>query len=235
MIRIAIVEDDDKYAEILEDYITKYANDNPVTVNCVRHCNALTLIQNYRSEYNVILMDIDLPVMSGMDAAKKIRETDKSVVIIFITNLAQYACEGYGVEALDFVVKPVTYPDFAMKFARAVSRVESVKEREFSIPVVGGVYRIFPDKIIYVEVMSHKILYHTVEKVIESRESLVSVEKRLSESKFLRTGKSFIVNPKHIVLVEGLKIGLTGGEEIYLSHGRRREFLKELATWKSGR
>lgn len=235
MIRIAIVEDDDKYAEILEDYINKYANANPVTVSCVRHCNALTMIQNYRSEYNVILMDIDLPVMSGMDAAKKIRETDKSVVIIFITNLAQYACEGYGVEALDFVVKPVTYPDFAMKFARAVTRVESVKEREFSIPVVGGVYRIFPDKIIYVEVMSHKILYHTVEKVIESRESLASVEKRLSESKFLRTGKSFIVNPKHIVLVEGLKIELTGGEEIYLSHGRRREFLKELATWKSGR
>ena len=235
MIRVAIVEDDNRYAKVLNDYIVKYSKENGNTINCVRFGNAVTLIENYRSEYGVILMDIDLPMMTGMEAAKRIREVDKSVVIIFITNLAQYACEGYGVEALDFVVKPVTYPDFAMKFARAVSRVEAVKEREFAIPVVGGVYRIFPDKIIYVEVISHKIVYHTVEKVIESRESLASVEKRLSESKFLRISKSFIVNPKHIILVEGLKITVTGNEDIYLSHGRRREFLQELAAWKSGR
>lgn len=235
MIKVAIVEDDNNYAAVLNDYIIRFGKEKNRAVSCVRFGNAVHIVENYRSENGIILMDIDLPMINGMEAARLIREKDKSVVIIFITNLAQYACEGYGVEALDFIVKPISYAEFVMKFARAVSRMDALKEREFSIPIAGGVYRLFPDKIMYVEVISHKILYHTTENIIESREALSSVESRLKESRFLRLSKSYLINPRHIVSVEGLKVTVTNGEEIYLSHGRRRDFLRELASWKSGR
>ena len=234
MIKVAVVEDDDRYAASLGEYLDRYSKDNGTPLGVTRFSEAVSFLENYRSEFSVVLMDIDLPMLSGMDAAKKLRERDKTVCLIFITNLAQFACEGYGVDALDFVVKPVSYPDFAMKFGRAVARAKAAAEREFGIPVTGGVYRVSPGDILFVEVVSHKVLYHTAEKVIESREPLASVEERLSPSGFLRVNKCYLVNPKHIVSVEGLKIDV-GGEVLFMSHGRRREVLQKLASWHSGR
>lgn len=66
-----------------------------------------------------------MPHLNGMEAAQKIRELDKEVVIVFITNMAQYAIKGYEVDALDFILKPLNYYTFSMRFTRAVGRVKN--------------------------------------------------------------------------------------------------------------
>ena len=113
-------------------------------------------------------------------------EQDTSVCLVFITNMAQFACEGYGVDALDFIVKPVSYADFYLKFSRAVSRADASSDDEFHIRVAGGVRRVRACDIAYVEVRSHSVLYHTEQGVIESRDTLATVEERLRPARFLR-------------------------------------------------
>ena len=109
MLRIAIVEDDEKYADLLQEYLKKYGEERSEEFCCVMHKNAVVFLNNYKANYDIVFMDIDLPHMNGMTASQKLREVDKQVVLVFVTNLAQMAIKGYEVNAYDFIVKPVSY------------------------------------------------------------------------------------------------------------------------------
>lgn len=105
MIRIAIVEDDTGYRSQLGKYIDQYQSDFSETVSVSEFSDGLEIVEKYKSEYDIILMDIQMKHMDGMQAAMRIRDIDKNVIIIFITNSAQFAVQGYKVEALDYVLK----------------------------------------------------------------------------------------------------------------------------------
>lgn len=79
-------------------------------------------------------MDINLGESNGLEISKKIREIDDETIIIFVSNLAQYAVEGYEVEAMDFIVKPMTYYVFSMKFKRALKKI--AKKKEILLPFI---------------------------------------------------------------------------------------------------
>ena len=83
-------------------------------------------------------MDIEMPHLNGMEAAQKIRELDKEVVIVFITNMAQYAIKGYEVDALDFILKPLNYYTFSMRFTRAVGRVKNREGKRICLNLPDG-------------------------------------------------------------------------------------------------
>ena len=235
MLDVAIVEDDDMYAKTLSEYLDRYSCEKGEKFGVTRYAEAVSFLENYRPHFAIVLMDIELPMMDGMEAARKMREKDGNVCLIFVTNMAQFACDGYGVDALDFIVKPVSYADFAMKLDRAVTRARKNMGEELYIPVAGGGYRVQAADIVYVEVTGHRVTYHMPDgKVIESRDTLGAVEDRLAAYGFLRCSKCYLVNPRHITSVEGLKITFADGE-IFMSRGKRREFLGELASWRSGR
>lgn len=234
MLEVLLVEDDDKDAALLEGYLSRYAREAGLEIRAERMTQAISLLENYKARYSVIFMDIELPLMNGMEAARRLRKLDDSVILIFITNMAQFACEGYGVDALDFVVKPVSYADFSMKFSRAVRRIDAAVESEYTIHVPGGMRRVRLQEIRYVEVDRHFVRYHLEGEVVESRDTLAAVEERLRPAHFLRCAKSFLVNPRYITRVDGLEIRL-GEEVVYISGNRRKAFLQELAAWMSGR
>lgn len=142
MLNVLIVEADDRDAALLEGYLARYSQEKGVEIHTERHTQALSLLENYRARFSIIFMDIELPLMNGMEAAKKLRKLDNSVCLIFVTNMAQFACEGYGADALDFVIKPLSYPDFSMKFSRAVRRIDTENEHEYTIKVAGGMRRV---------------------------------------------------------------------------------------------
>ena len=123
MIRIAIVEDEAAYAEQLEGFLHRYEEEKKEAFEITRFSDGDSIVHNYKAKYDIILMDIQMKFMDGMSAAGKIRKSDTEVIIIFITNMRQYAILGYAVDALDYVVKPISYFAFSERLGKAIERI----------------------------------------------------------------------------------------------------------------
>lgn len=122
MINVAIVEDEDCAANNLSEYLNTFGRQNNTEIKAERFRDAISLLTGYSGKFDIVFMDIELPEMNGMDAAKKLREIDMSVTLVFVTNMAQYAVKGYEVGAVDYIVKPVSYYDFSLKLRRILYR-----------------------------------------------------------------------------------------------------------------
>ena len=104
MIKIAIVEDEAMYAKQLQDFLRQYETENGEVFDITIYSDGDQIVHKYKSQFDIILMDVEMKFMDGMSAAEEIRKIDTEVVIIFITNMAQYAIRGYAVDALDYVL-----------------------------------------------------------------------------------------------------------------------------------
>lgn len=230
MIRIAIVEDCDADAEAVEVCLEKLAKESGETFHTEHFRHAELFLTNYKPIYDIVLMDIEMPGMNGMKASQRLRLVDKDVVIIFITNMRQYAVKGYEVGALDFIVKPVTYYAFRIKMTRALSVVRKLQKDVIAISTKQGMVRLSVADIDYIEVFGHNIRYKTSEGDFEARSSLAETEKIFEKYGFLRCNNCFLVNPRNIKRVSGSVIYI-GGDEISISRPRRKEFLEALADY----
>ena len=124
MIRIAIAEDSAEEQSRLRRYLARYQQENDCAFDIQVYANGAEIVQAYRPGIDILLLDIEMPVMDGMRTARILRERDRNVVIVFVTNLAQYAVQGYEVEALDFIVKPLDWNVFSFRMTRILSRLK---------------------------------------------------------------------------------------------------------------
>ena len=125
MINIAIVEDEKVASDLIYDYLLDYGKKSGEEFNVTVFKDPLALLDNYKPAYDLIFMDIMMPNMDGMQASHKLRELDSSVLLIFITNMGDYAVKGYDVGASAFIKKPVSYFDFEQKMNRAIYTIKS--------------------------------------------------------------------------------------------------------------
>ena len=161
MITVAVVEDDDKEAERIKSYLVSYGKENDENFNVLHFSDGLEFLEKIRPEIDVVFMDIEMPFLNGMDAAKKLRQSDPSVPLVFITNLKQYALNGYEVEAMDFLVKPVAYAAFSTMMGRVCARLALCTDKEIFIQNAQGGVKIKISDIFYVEVIKHYVIFHT--------------------------------------------------------------------------
>ena len=160
-ISVAIVEDDTSAAQALEHHLARFAQGNGDTFATVRFAEAGSFLQDYQPRYDIIFMDIKMPGIDGMSAAEQLRQADPVTILIFVTNMVQYAVQGYDVSAFDFIVKPINPTAFAMKMKRAMRALRLSRGSELTLSV-DGVTRVLPTASIqYIEVMNHSLTYHT--------------------------------------------------------------------------
>jgi len=112
VIRIGIIEDDPQYVEQFTGYIKKYAEESGEKFDIKIFSDGIDLVSDYNASYDILFMDIQMKLLDGMSTAKSIRKMDKDVIIIFVTNLPQFAIQGYEVEAMNYVLKPVNFLPF---------------------------------------------------------------------------------------------------------------------------
>ena len=151
MIRVAIVDDDRKDIQQLQAYLEQYRRESGEAMDITVFTDGDEIAEGYRPRFDLILMDVEMRFLDGMSAAREIRKTDPEVVIIFITNMAQYAIQGYEVDALDYVLKPVSYFAFSQRLGRAITRMKRRGARYLTIPVKGGARKLEASQIYYVE------------------------------------------------------------------------------------
>ena len=230
MFRIAIVEDEDAFAEDLQNYLLQFQKESGERFLIRRYTDGDEIAEGYSGDHDVILMDIQMRFMDGMTAAEKIRELDREVIIIFITNRADYAIRGYQVDALDYVLKPVNYISFAQKMRRALERLGNRQQEQVVLNTRSGMLRVDTGKIYFVESEGHQLLYHTAIGDHYVRGRMQDAEEMLSGRDFFRINKGSLVNMKH---VDGVQDGccLVHGAKLLISRARRAQFMAALAKY----
>lgn len=228
MFKIAIVEDNHAAAEKLQGYLERYAEENGEKFDIAVFGDALAFLDSYRRIYDMVFMDIELPFIDGMKAAQRLRELDQQVILIFVTNMAQFAVKGYEVDALDYLVKPVHYGDFELKLRRAVSRLKDSQEAILVLRQ-SGMMRLKLQEIGYIEVRGHTLIFHTETGEITGSGTLHELEEKLRDKGFLRCNKCYLVNQRHIAAVQGYTLVMVEGEELMISRPRKKTFMSELA------
>ena len=233
MYRIAIVEDDRNFVVELKNYLEQYAKEEGQEFEISAFYDGAEILENYAPKYDLILLDIEMPKVNGMDAAEKIREVDENVVLMFITNMAQYAIRGYSVGALDFVMKPITYYTFSMKIKRALKRVQKKELSSILLTLPDGVKKLEVRKIYYLEVQNRMLHYHTDEGEFIVRGSLQSAEGTLPSNIFAKCNHWYLVNLMHVTAVRK-NTAIVGPYELEISRRNRGAFLEALAEYMGG-
>ena len=230
MYRIAIVEDQAESRNKLRQYVDRYQRDRDVVVRSEEFGDGLNFVSDYTADYDVIFMDIEMPLMDGMKAAREIRKVDASVCLIFVTNLSQYAIEGYEVQALDFVVKPVSYQNFAMKLDKAIEYRKRFRQAAVVINAGKSMRRLDVEDIYYIEVMDHDLIYHTRQGNFQERGSMGERETLLTPHGFARCSKSFLVNMRFVSAVEGNDV-IVHDTSIAIGRMKRKDFMRQLTEF----
>lgn len=222
MINIAIVEDNREQAAALENHIKTYASEHKLSVSVSIFYEPITFLEKY-SPFHIVYMDIMMPMLNGMDAAKLLREKDEKVILIFVTTMRQYAIQGYEVAASDFIVKPISYPEFALKFTKVLTRLEYVMPPDVLVRTDTSFVRLSPRDIRYVEVKGHHCVYHTASGEYRQYQTMKSAESALSGQDFVRCNNFLLVNLAHVDRIDGMNV-IVGGEPLQISHPKRKAF-----------
>lgn len=234
MLRIAIVEDQPEVRQLLCDFVRRYADENSCQFELEAFEDGVKLLENGSKGLDIIFLDIEMPGLDGMTTAERIRAADSDVVLVFVTNMAQYAIRGYAVDALDYVLKPVDYYQFGTKLARAVQRVQRRRGGQVALQLAGGGVRIVnTDDIYYLETRDRLLLYHTAHGVFAVRASLQSAEKQLEPYHFARCNQCYLVNLHYVRAAENDFVQVEDAK-LEISRRQRASFLAAVASYIGG-
>lgn len=231
--RIAIVEDNAQELERIATLTKQYFDAQNKACHITLFTDGDELMEDYHQEWDLILLDIQMKRLDGMAAAEMIRKLDKDVFLVFVTNMAHYAIKGYGVRALDFLLKPVN----ARMLAQVLGQVEHLlaeREKKFiTLPTQKGVIRLNVSDIHYVEVENHVLSVVTTQGVINLRGTISSIEEMLGEYGFFRCNNCYLVNLAHVARAEQ-GVAVVGGHELTVSRPRQKKFMEALTRYIGG-
>ncbi len=233
-VRIAIVEDDLESMEILEKYLRRYEKENNVIIDIVKYQDGDEIVTYYDSKFDIILLDIEMKRLDGMSTAKIIREFDKEVIIIFITNMPQYAIKGYEVKALSFLLKPLPYFAFSQEISDSITKISKYVDKSLLLTTKEGVVRVNIHDIYYVETMKHYLIVHEKNGDHTVKMPLKMIEEELADGSFFRCNNCFLVNLDEVKSVKDDFV-IVNDTELKISRPRKKDFLEALATHFGGK
>ena len=227
---IAVVEDENAAYQRLLEQIERFGRENSLEFDVKRFDRGNPFLESALQGFAVVFLDIELPDLDGLSIARRLREDNKVCSIVFVTNLAKYAQYGYEVDAISYLLKPVTYDSFALVFRKALNAYSQNEEYDFIFKLPGGIQKMSAKKLMYVEILSHIIIYHLTDETIEKTGTMNKVEKALAPYGFLRCHSAYLVNPAFIRGIHQNEI-LVGTESIPLARGKKKAFLEGLSQY----
>ena len=193
-IKIAICDDEYIHQKILLKYIKKLFLRESYEV--FEFSSGEDLLENYPSKLDILLLDIQMLGMNGVETAKKIRLFDTNVIIIFTTAISDFMQEGYEVRAFRYLLKPIKYNEFSKHLSQCKNEILNKKEKYISIKEIDeGQTIIIPvNSILYVETECRITLIHTDNKTYKTRVSIKNFENKLKEHSFYRCHRAYLIN-----------------------------------------
>lgn len=233
MIRVAIVEDDAEVQGVLQEYVRRYTRQYGTEFEVTVFADGVDILEDYRAVYDIIFLDVEMKHLDGMTTAERIRQMDADVILIFITNMAQYAIRGYSVGALDYVLKPVPYFAFSQQLLKAVARLEKRAKHYLTVPVEGGLRRLDTASIYYLESEGHRVHFYTDEGDFSAPGALKAFEEKLADCPFARCNSGYLVNLAQVRELRQSTVQV-GPCELQVSRPKRKAFLAALTDYIGG-
>jgi len=231
MIRIGILEDEIHCFKKLNDCIMRYGAEHNLEFHVDLFTTGLAMVEADITKYDIVFLDIQVPMVNGLKVAKNIREKDKDVTIIFVTNLAQYAIYGYEVDALDYILKPIKYSSMEFRLNKAVMRVNKNKQSAITLYINREHIRVNLSDIYYVEANKHQTIYHTLYGDYEVWESFTEAAKRLAPYPFAKCHGSYLCNLKWVHSINDTEAVIKDVAVLKLSRTQKKSFADALTSY----
>ena len=219
--RMAVCDDDTLQLSALSELVRNWAqaHGHELTIETYPSAEAFLFHYEAHRQIDMMLLDIEMGGMSGVDLARAIRRENREVQIIFITGYMEYIADGYEVEALHYLLKPVDPQKLFDVLDRAALKLKS-NERALLIDVGDECVRIPLYEIFYIEVMRNYVTIHA-HSDYTVKMPLGELEKKL-DHRFLRTGRSFIVNLTAVRKVTKSEAILSNGSAVPIARGQHK-------------
>ena len=230
MYRVAVVDDVQSASEHLCECLRQFGEENGELFNTDKYRDGMSFLDAYKNnKYDIVVLDIEMPGVDGLAVASALRKIDEKVLLIFITQMAQYAIRGYDVNAFDYIVKPYSYKNFALRMKKALSSLKSRTGTKLKL-VYNGVVKIMDStEVEYIEITGHDLAYHTTSGVYKSYGSLKDVEKDCPPS-FVRCNSCYLVNLRFVSEVNGFEVTV-GSDKLQISQPKRKGFMNALVKF----
>lgn len=218
MYKLAICDDSPADTLYLQGLVSKWARkaDEVVEVHIFASAEAFLFQYEEDKSFDILLLDIEMAEMDGVTLARKVRAGNQQVQIVFITGYNDYIADGYEVEALHYLLKPVKEEKLFSVLDRAVLKLAR-NEQALLLETAEGAVRVPLYEIRWIEVQRNYVTIHAAEDYTVKK-SLSEVEAELDEG-FMRTGRSFIVNLKQVRRIGKNEVILADGSMVPLSRG----------------
>ena len=230
---VAIIDDTPQDAQRLETYLQRYSEEAGGEYQIVRYEDGAEFLECRDKNFDLIIMDIDMPGVNGLDAARRLRERGDETVLMFVTNMPEYALAGYEVEAVDYVLKPVSYQDFILKLRKARRYIQRDRDVQIALRTLNGIIPLNVSEILYVESSLHYLTYHLMDREIRVRGSMGETERLLPAQQFARCNSGYLVNLRHVEAIEREDV-LVGGRRLKISRGKRLDFMDRFTRYLGG-
>lgn len=198
MINIGICDDELYSREQIKDILNKLLCSYPIKYNIFEFPSGEELLNNYPKNLDILIMDIQMKKINGMNTARHIRKFDENLEIIFMTSFADFMQEGYEVKAYRYILKPISEKKISKNILPCINEILKKRNNYLTISTKNNVDRIKIDSIIYIETARPNILIHTTDNTYTTKMNLSKLDKTLSEYGFFRCHNSYIINLKKV-------------------------------------
>lgn len=226
MVTIAVCDDDVDILQELNSYVKKFRKEIDQNIRLFLFHNGEELLRHYLHEFDIIILDIQMGRMNGVQIAKEIREIDEMVDIIFLTSNTKYVLQGYAVNAKNYLIKPLSYSRFREEMHQLVSKWK--KDNEYMlIKNDMGRFKVYLNQIMFIETYERNTMIHRERDRLISYKTMKEHEEFLKNSNFFRSHSSYIVNLSFVSNAVDNEIKLISEDTVLLSKHRKKEFTEE--------
>jgi DNA-binding LytR/AlgR family response regulator len=225
MLRIAICDDEPEQIEILRGYLVRISFRLNMEMRIAHFSSALSLLESFGNEegYEIVFLDIRLPDINGIEAAKRIRERDRKVLVVFVSGRTDYILKGYEARAFRYIVKPVTEQMMADVVIKALQEIQLDEMGGISFREKGEHVKVSLDDIIYFEAQNHKINLICANASHNFYGRIGELERKLSDKGFVRCQKGYLVNANRIRRIRRAEVLMDNGRTLPMSANYLRQ------------